>query len=587
MKVKKCCLAALCCLVAAGPPAALHAQFNLSGRVTDPASQGVHPVDIDAVESQTGQPIILTGDSTNVNGDYSIQLWPATYDLSYNPQPSTGVAPVLLRSVPITGDTVIDVSAEWGMRVAGQVTDNAGIPLINLDVDVIDPQTGLTLQTPADQTDSSGVYSVVVPAGTYEFVFEPNWQDSLTVYHLWDVTVQADTIMSVTFPPSVDISGVVRMENGTRIANVDLDVTEATTGRRIRTNGDNTGFGGEYLIHLWPGVWDIDYEAPQGSGVADDVIYGLVVNGDRTIDITLKNGFEISGTITDILSRPIPNVDIDVDDVATGERLWTSHDNTRSDGTYSVMVPPGLYNIGFEHVISNVRAAPVRLDSVQVSASTVIDLVMPVADFISGTITDDGGAPVEGCEVLLLDSGTGRAVYTPSNLSDASGAYQLRVASGTYDIAFRPTRQSGVAGTTITGVTVGADVVQDVTLSRTFDQAIRLLPDPVAIYAGDVLTDVITLYNNDTVAHRVRVQVDALLPGGGTFPILPPYPANGLNLAPGREATGTLPISVPGGAPAGISVELQGLILDFDTGATLNADSTALRIVDPSNPTGH
>ena len=562
----------------------LHAQITLSGRVTDPSGQGTHPVDIDAWDSLTGTWIPLTGDSTNVNGYYSFSIWPGTYDVAYNPVPSTHLAPVILYSVPLYADTTINVTTPWGMQVTGIITDSFGAPVVNLDIDVIDTVTNELQQTPTDQTDGSGAYSIIIAEGTYDFIYTPDWRDSMTTYTLWDVPVHSDTTMNVQMPRSIDLSGFVRNEGGTGIPNVDLDVHDAATGRMIRTPADNTFSDGSFLIHVWPGVWNVDFEPPRNDPYADNVIYGLVVNHDLTLNITLKNGMTISGLVTNPLDQGVPNVDLDVDDVATGARLWTSHDNTDSNGNYTIKVPPGLYNIMFEDATDSVHLAPVEIDSVQITGNTVINQALPWGHLITGVIRDDNNSPVKGCMVQLLDSGTGRPVYTPSNLSHGDGSYQIRAASGTYDIAYLPTPESGVQGTVVPSVLIVSDQVRDVTLQRTFNQAVTLMPTLASIFAGDQLFEEIMLYNNDTQARRVQVRLDALLPGGGSVPILPPFPTNGVNLPGGAQAGGTLPIAVPSGAPPNLEVTLQGLILDYNLGDTLNVDSTDVRILDPNNP---
>ena len=585
MKLSNVRLLSLCCILAVALVVSpLHAQFAVSGRVTDPDGQGVYPVDIDAQDSQTGTPIVLHGDSTNVDGYYTISLWSGTYDLIYNPVPATHLAPVIIWNVPIHSDTTVNVVTPWGQQITGVVTDANGIPLANLDIDVIDTVTNEIQQTPTDQTDSNGAYSIIIAEGTFDFIYEPEWVDSMTTYTIWDVPVHHDTTMNVTMPVSVDLSGFVRDELGTGIPNVDLDVSEASTGRRIRTTADNTYADGSFLIHVWPGVWNVDFEAPPYDPYADNVIYGLVVNHDLSLNITLKNGMVISGLVTNPLDQVVPNVDLDVDDVATGLQLWTSHDNSDSSGNYSIKVPPGLYNITFEDATDSVHLAPMEIDSVSISGNTVIDQVLDWGYFIAGTTTDDLGSPVKYCIVKLVDTGTSRVVYTPGNMSHGDGSYRIRVATGTYDIIYQPTPESGVRGDTIPSLVVNHDMVQDITLQRIFNQAIVLEPTRASIFPGDRLSEMILLLNNDTQSRRVQVSLDAILPGGGTIPILPPFPSNGVNLAGNGQAQGMLPVNVPPGAPPNLEVILEGLILDFNQGDTLEVDTTEVKILDPDNP---
>jgi len=585
MEFKKLRLFALALLLGGALlPTLLHAQYTISGRVTDPNVQGVYPVDIDAWDSQTGTWILLHGDSTNVNGYYSFSLWPGTYDLAYNPVPSTHLAPVMVRNVSVLSNTVLDVTIPWGMQITGIITDSFGAPVVNLDIDVIDTVTNELQQTPTDQTDSNGAYSIIIAEGTFDFVYEPVLSDSMTTYHLWDVPVHNDTTMNVQFPVSIDISGFVRNTQGAGIPNVDLDVREASTKRMIRTPADNTYSDGSFLVHAWAGVWNVDFEPPSSGPYADNVIYGLVVNHDLTLDITLKDGAVVSGLVTDPIDVFVPNVDLDVDDVATGARVWTSHDNTDSSGNYRIKVPTGLYNIMFEDATDSVHLAPVEVDSVQITGNTVLNHVLPWGHFLSGVITDDGGSPVKGCIIQLVDTGSGNVVYTPSNQSYGNGTYRIRVASGTYDVVYIPTQESGVQGTTVSSLAITQDKIQSVVLQRTYNQAISLAPALASVFPGDQVHEDITVFNNDTQSRRVQVILDALLPGGGVFPVLAPYPASGVPIQPGGQRGGSIPVTVPGAAPVNLNVDLQGIVIDYNLGDTLSVDTTAVRILDPANP---
>src|SRR3989304_5565287 len=57
--------------------------------------------------------------------------------------------------------------------LTGIVKDAMGNPVANVDLDFIDPVTGVKLVTPGDNTDATGFYNVCVLPGTYHVTFAP------------------------------------------------------------------------------------------------------------------------------------------------------------------------------------------------------------------------------------------------------------------------------------------------------------------------------------------------------------------------------------------------------------------------------
>jgi hypothetical protein len=566
-------------------PSSLFAQFTVSGRVEDPNNQGVYPVNIDVEDSETGDPIPIWGDSTHVSGYYAFSLPTGIYDIMYIPDPITGVAPVIEHDVIIESSIILNVTAPWGYEVSGIVTDQGSNPVYNADIDVVDSFTNEALLTPNDNTDPTGFYSVLVPEGVFNFTYTPRPEDSLATLTLWEVQVLSDMTLDATMPLSVRLSGRVKNEGGSGIFNVDIDVDDALTGRRIQTTDDNTDENGFYSIIVPVGFLDIMYEAPIGSGYADNAIWDLVVNRDLNLNVELKNGLEISGTVTISQGQGVPNVDLDVDNSITGERLHTSHDNTDLTGNYSIMVPTGTYDILFEPP-EGLPLVARRIESRVINGNTVINQTLPVGNSLSGTISDDDGMPVDNCDVDVIDVNTGNTIPTPRDNSDEQGNYQVYIPLGTYDLVYQPVPESGVGEDSILGVVVTQNIIRNINLPFLFNQAVALDPGGVSIFPGDQLFETIRLFNNDTQSRRVQVMLDAFLPSGGSISILPPFPPNGLNLPAGRQVRGVLPIDVPPLAPVNLEVKLKGFILDFNQGSTLNADSTVVKILDPANPAG-
>jgi hypothetical protein len=235
--------------------------------------------------------------------------------------------------------------------------------------------------------------------------------------------------------------------------------------------------------------------------------------------------------------------------------------------------PPEDVNLAGHRVLSQI-----------VTVDTVISPSLPTGHLVSGTIVDDGGFPVDNCDLDFFDMSSGERIYTPRDNSDADGTYSVMVPPDTFAVVFKPTDVSGAARDTVLNVIVDSDVTLDATLQRLFNQAIELLPSEVSIFPGDQYSQGITIYNNDLSARRIQVAVAALLPSGKVFPVLQPFPANGVNLPGGGQRSGSLSIQIPPNLPGDFGVTLKGFILDHGQGSILGDDSTPVHILNPGNP---
>lgn len=64
------------------------------------------------------------------------------------------------------------------------------------------------------------------------------------------------------------LTGFVRNEAGTGLANVDLDFIDQCSGDNIFLSGDKTAADGSYSVVVPAGTYDIHYTPPAGSPVA-------------------------------------------------------------------------------------------------------------------------------------------------------------------------------------------------------------------------------------------------------------------------------------------------------------------------------
>jgi hypothetical protein len=85
-----------------------------------------------------------------------------------------------------------------------------------------------------------------------------------------------------------------------------------------------------------------------------------------------------------------------------------------------------------------VRLIPQIIYGYEVSQDGTLDFSMEYGFFLSGTVSDPEDAPVFNADINVTDVATGEQVFTPGDQTDESGAYEVVVPGGIYDIDYRP-----------------------------------------------------------------------------------------------------------------------------------------------------
>ena len=273
----------------------------------------------------------------------------------------------------------------WGFEVLtgevyavdGTVTDILGIPVPGVNIDLW-RQSGGGAHA---QTDALGEYSVRVRAGTWEFGV---W-DEQTQNGFWQggFVVDADTTKNVVLTPQLNI-----MPEGPGFLGGYIGGDTITAQLYAESNSQPIlGLPGDIFdiwIHNWqqdPGDWwmnpvENQYHAhlasnevtvnEQGGGYytvsftldtsAGWHTNGMFENGGHfNMDVRVGNSgmgydfevltgdvYTVSGTVTDLVGTPVPNVNVDLWQQAGGG----AHAETNALGQYSVRVQAGTYEFG-------------------------------------------------------------------------------------------------------------------------------------------------------------------------------------------------------------------------------------------------
>ena len=186
------------------PPIVLESGVIASGGVEDFLGNKIRGVDLDFINAFSGVKQFTPHDNTDDNGNYTVTVRAGTYDVTFDPPSGSGLAAQRLTSVTMTGNLSLPtVTLSRGFVVSGTVRDASSNALASVDLDFIDLATGAKIYTPRDDTDPAGVFSVVVPAGSYEIGFAPPDASGSGLAILSPVVVDSNlSVGTVTLPPA-------------------------------------------------------------------------------------------------------------------------------------------------------------------------------------------------------------------------------------------------------------------------------------------------------------------------------------------------------------------------------------------------
>lgn len=274
--------------------------FRLNGRVQQ-ASNGVPVagVKIDVVRQPGGVKIPLTGNTTDANGDYEVQVPAGTFDVTFRSPEGNGLASQIVRGLVIGDDTQLDSLLPAGFALTGRVRRPGGTGVANVDFDVEVPLTGLEVPVFDDDTDALGDYTLVLPAGTYNLDLDPGRGVRLVAQVRLGVAVPQAGPLDFQLQAGVLLSGRVIDHISNPWPDVDLDVLLTGTITQVVTPGDDTDQNGNYLVTVPPGTYDLAFTPPPGIPVVGRTYTNVVVSGDLVFDALLTSttiGIEEPGT---------------------------------------------------------------------------------------------------------------------------------------------------------------------------------------------------------------------------------------------------------------------------------------------------
>lgn len=267
----------------------LEAGVSLSGRTLNPAGLPAPQVQLRLFEA-TGVEIPVDTDRTDAFGNFGMAVPKRALELQFDARnvPLQTLVSQKLTVTPLVNTNLGNLTLAQGYLVTGTVQRAANGTLVpGVDLDAKNSLTGATIFTPSDNSNALGVFSLVVPAGTFDFELCAPTALRLVSTTLTNRAISATTNLGVVaLEPGILLSGIVRSFGGVAQANADVDVRK--NGVSITLCSDNTGATGTYGVVVPTGTLKVTFHPPSFNlGLGNDIHKNLVVSGDTQLDGSL------------------------------------------------------------------------------------------------------------------------------------------------------------------------------------------------------------------------------------------------------------------------------------------------------------
>jgi protocatechuate 3,4-dioxygenase beta subunit len=362
----------------------------------------------------------------------------------------------------------INASMRRGGQISGTVRSKSGKPLSGICVTVIGRVTGGTTELQPRTGKLGRFVAHGLFKGSYVVGFSIGCGSSGNYAPQWwrhAATQRAATHLRIAgtrhvsgidgaLAPGSAITGVVHAGSlsGPPLRGICVDAFNPRTG--VSADGRTNRNGDYKLIGLSAGTYFVEYQTGCGNrgnylALERNV---TVAKGQtkRGVDVALKPGAGLSGTVTNTHGKPIGGICVDI---SSGRASGFGDIETNPDGTYRATgLDPGTYTVQFSGGCDNSgsyatqyyngkptqeTADPVKLTAGDIT--TGIDATMQPGATIAGTLTDAAGHRLSGVCIGIgsrFDQLEGDGGFTDIEVT-ANGSYRAQnLNPGVYVVNF-------------------------------------------------------------------------------------------------------------------------------------------------------
>ena len=278
--------------------------YHVIGEVVGSASEQLADANLDAEYAATGIAIYLNNDVTTPAGLFDILLPPGLMDVEVDPPPTGPVRQSQLVQVEVTPGPPIDLGTivlPDAVLLSGRCIDIAGIPIPFVDVELLISATGASYPTIHENGGPDGNFSVAVDPDIYDLVLIPSPATGLGPFLLEQIQVLSNTDLGdLPLPAGVTLSGTVSAM-AVLLEGATVQILHPVTGNTPPWGTTLTDALGVYSLAIAPGIWDVSFTAPPGSGIPSHIETNLNIFSDQIFDIDLVEPPQPVGDLSCIL----------------------------------------------------------------------------------------------------------------------------------------------------------------------------------------------------------------------------------------------------------------------------------------------
>ena len=427
---------------------------------------------------------------TDSNGLYALTLDSGSYHLIISPPYQLGLSDTLIEGVDVTNEDQLYhfVLLRPQVVLRGEVKSSDGSLVSGVELAIYNQSSGQNAGYV--KTDASGAYSFPVAEGVYKIVaFGYGKNSNVPLPEYWriepavsDLQLSRDQVNNIRLP-NVKLSGKVTAPDGARVADVVVNINESWTNGGVSyhihnaSNTDKTDSNGQYELAVFDHAsYDVELYPPLDSGYANRVVENNAVDGNTTVDFTVKKAIYLSGNLLTPSGLSVSGVELQIFDIDS--YLYMGTTRTNANGEYRFPLRPGNYKIiayGYG-TNSNIRlprrwsVAPL-IDTISLSQDRVLDLELPVVK-VSGMIADADGNPQDHVSLELISNWqTANVAYSVSFdqgylASDELGVFDFYTLSySDYSLTLIPQANQDTVTTQYTHLNLTQDTQRNFSLS--------------------------------------------------------------------------------------------------------------------------
>ncbi|MBI5849492.1 MAG: carboxypeptidase regulatory-like domain-containing protein [Planctomycetes bacterium] len=320
----------------------------LDGRTSLP----IAGVDLDVESATTGETVLTPNDDTDVFGIYTLVLPNGLFHLSYDPPLAAPLLGLERFNVSIAPGAVLGTTTlRAGLVLTGLVTGPGGVPVAGADIDVEHAPGGQPVYTPHDDTDATGRFSVVVPAGSYRVTIGPSFASGLVGVRSGVISLATNTTLpATTLLPGVALTGTILGWNAAPESLIDVDVVDPQSGEEFVTERDDTDALGRYRVIVPAGTWDLRFTPRKLSLSRVLVERGVAIAGPTTLDrqlqlVPMLAYLDTFGVPTVPQGGPLPLVLAFMNPTLVPQTTAASIAFVAPDGTETLLLQPTVFTL--------------------------------------------------------------------------------------------------------------------------------------------------------------------------------------------------------------------------------------------------